>query len=77
MANLLRETRTIVEIWWEPEGQLKVGEYGVKSIVVECENGQMGEVPWFCIEYEDGDTCKHNAAFVSGIKYGPQRGETE
>ena len=54
-------------IFWQEGGNVTVGRSGVNLIVVNMQNGQMADVAWADVFYEDGKINSFNLALAEGV----------
>ncbi len=61
------EEQEIEMIVWPCGGETTIGKFGVVSIKVIFEQGQMALVPWAIALFENGEVKKYNLAAVSSV----------
>ena len=54
-------------IFWGEGGQIAVGKNGVNLIVINMQSGQMAEVAWADVIYENGKINSYNLALADGV----------
>lgn len=60
---------TKVKQAWTGDGPgWKIGEFGIKSMIITMENGQMEGVPWIRICFEDKKETLINCAALEGLE---------
>ena len=64
----LQEGDKLNRIFWAEDGVTEVGKFGVKSITVFMEYGQMSMVPWVEVKSDDSPTRKYNVAMMDGYE---------
>ena len=69
--NKFKDGQEIKSLYFLDGGEIitgkGTGKYQVKKIITIMENGQMAHVPWFLVEYADGNFDKWNGAHIQGI----------
>ena len=69
---MLNDSRNITSLTAQTNDETNywtIGTHGVIKICIEAIQSHQGIVPWFAIQYDNGNFCRINGSFVYAIDY--------